>query len=159
MKLKVGDKAPAFNLPDQEGEKHKLSDYAGQWILLYFYPKDNTPGCTKEACAIRDVYPKFTKIKAKVFGVSADSVDKHKKFTDKYELPFTLLSDEEKKVLKDYGAWGKKKFMGREYMGINRMSFLIDPKGEIAKIYPKVKPSEHADEVLSDIKGFNNRNV
>jgi peroxiredoxin Q/BCP len=152
MKLKVGDKAPAFSLPDQNEKKHKLSEVKGKWVLLYFYPKDNTPGCTKEACAIRDNYSKFKRRKIQVFGVSADPVDKHKKFAEKYELPFTLLSDEEKKVLKAYGVWGKKKFMGREYMGIHRMSFLIDPKGKIAKIYPKVKPADHAEEVLADIK-------
>lgn len=152
MKLKEGDKAPSFNLPDQKGKKHKLSDYKGKWVLLYFYPKDDTPGCTKEACAIRDVYPKFKKLGIKVFGASADSVAKHEKFADKHDLPFTLLSDEEKKLVKDYGVWGKKKFMGREYMGINRMSFLIDPKQKIAKIYPKVKPADHAEEVLADMK-------
>ena len=106
----------------------------------------------KEACAIRDVFPKFGKLDAVVFGVSADSVESHKKFAGKQKLPFTLLSDPDKKMLKAYGVWGKKKFMGREYMGIHRMSFLIDPKGKIAKIYEKVKPAEHAEEVLNDLK-------
>jgi len=152
MSLKLGDKAPAFTLPDQKGKMHSLKDYKGKWVLIYFYPKDDTPGCTKEACAIRDNYPKFKKLKIQVFGVSADKVAKHEKFADKYDLPFTLLSDEEKTMIKDYGVWGKKKFMGREYMGINRMSFLIDDKGKIAKVYPKVKPADHAEEVLEDIK-------
>ncbi len=152
MKLTTGDKAPTFSLPDQKGKLHKLSDYKGKWILIYFYPKDDTPGCTKEACAIRDNFPKFKKLKLQVLGVSADKVSKHEKFADKYELPFTLLSDEEKTMIKAYGVWGKKKFMGREYMGINRVSFLIDDKGKIAKIYPKVKPADHAEEVLADLE-------
>lgn len=151
MKLKTGDKAPAFSLPDAEGKDHKLADYAGKWVLLYFYPRDNTPGCTKEACAMRDSHPSFKKLKASVLGVSADSPKSHTKFRDKYDLNFTLLSDESKEMLKKYGVWGKKKFMGREFMGIKRMSFLIDPKGKIAKIYEKVKPAEHADEVLKDL--------
>lgn len=152
MKLKIGDKAPDFELPSQKGEMHSLKDAKGKWLLLYFYPRDNTPGCTKEACAIRDEFPKFGKLNAVVFGVSADSVKSHEKFAEKQNLPFTLLSDEGKKMLKAYGVWGKKKFMGREFMGINRMSFLIDPKGKIAKIYEKVKPAEHAEEVLMDLK-------
>ncbi len=141
-------------LPDQDGVSHKLSDYKGQWVLLYFYPKDDTPGCTMEACAIRDNFPAFGKLQAQVFGVSVDPVAKHKKFADKYKLPFTLLSDEDKLVVNAYGVWGKKKFMGREYMGTNRISFLIDPDGNIAKVYEKVKPKEHAEEVLTDLAEF-----
>lgn len=152
MKLNIGDKAPAFTLPDADGNDHKLSDYKGKWVLVYFYPRDNTPGCTKEACAMRDSHPSFKKLKAVVLGVSADSPKSHTKFRDKHDLNFTLLSDEDKGMLKDYGVWGKKKFMGREFMGIQRMSFLIDPKGKIAKVYEKVKPAEHADEVLQDLK-------
>jgi peroxiredoxin Q/BCP len=152
MELREGKKAPAFNLPDQNGEKHRLSDYVGQWILIYFYPKDNTSGCTKEACAIRDNYPAFRKLKIKVFGVSKDSVESHQRFAGKYDLPFTLLSDEKLGMLKKYGVWRKKKMAGREYMGIVRMSFLVDPAGRIAKIYKKVKPPEHAEEVLDDLK-------
>jgi len=152
MKLSTGTKAPDFTLSDQNGKNHSLSDYKGKWILLYFYPKDDTPGCTKEACGIRDTFPKFKKMDAVVFGVSADSAQKHKKFADKYKLPFTLLSDEDKKIINAYGVWAKKKFMGREYMGILRTSFLIDPKEKIAKIYEKVKPDTHAEEVLEDLR-------
>ena len=150
MSLKAGRKAPDFNLPDQNGDKHKLSTYKGQWVLIYFYPKDDTPGCTKEACAIRDNWGGFKKLKMQVFGISTDPAKKHAKFVDKYDLPFTLLADEEKKVVNKYGVWGLKKFMGREYEGTFRHSFLIDPDGKIAKVYEKVKPAEHAEEVLAD---------
>ena len=151
-KLKSGDTAPDFILLDQDGKKHKLSDYRGQWVLVYFYPKDDTPGCTKEACSIRDMMPDFKKLKLKVFGVSIQGVVSHKKFAEKYDLPFTLLADEDKKVVEKYGVWGKKKFMGREYMGTFRISFLINPKGKIAKVYENVKPEVHADEILADLK-------
>jgi peroxiredoxin Q/BCP len=152
MTLTEGQKAPAWKLSDQAGAEHKLSDYAGSWVLLYFYPKDDTPGCTKEACAFRDNLPKFKKVDAVVFGVSVDSVKSHAKFAEKFQLPFTLLADEDKKMVQDYGVWGKKKFMGREYLGTMRTSFLIDPKGKIAKIYENVKPEVHADQVLTDLK-------
>lgn len=151
MKLSVGDKAPEFTLPDQHGKIHSLSDYAGKWILLYFYPKDDTPGCTKEACGIRDLWSTYKKRGVVVLGASIDPVKKHAKFVEKYDLPFTLLSDESKTLVNAYGVWGKKKFMGREYMGIFRNSFLIDPKGKIFKIYEQVKPDIHAEEVLKDI--------
>ena len=151
MKLKIGDAAPDFSLPDQGGVSHSLSDYRGRWVLVYFYPKDNTPGCTKEACALRDAFPDFTKIDAVVLGISIDSVKSHRKFADKHRLPFTLLSDEGREVVKRFGVWGKKKLMGREYMGTRRASFLIDPAGVIAKIYDTVKPVEHAGEVLDDL--------
>ena len=151
LKLKINNIAPDFSLPDQNGENHKLSDYRGSWVLLYFYPKDDTPGCAKEACSIRDNYPDFKKLKINVFGVSIDSTESHKKFKEKYDLPFTLLSDRNKEVVKKYGAWGKKKFMGKEYDGIYRISFLINPKGKIAKIYKKVTPEIHAQEVLKDL--------
>lgn len=150
-KLKVGDKAPQFNLPDQDGKMHALKDYAGQWVLLYFYPKDDTPGCTTEACSVRDNLPKFKKIKAQVFGVSTDSVKSHRKFADKFELPFTLLADENKELVKAYDVYKPKKFMGREFMGTMRESFLIDPQGKIAKVYEGVKPADHVDEVLADL--------
>lgn len=151
-KLEIGDSAPDFTLADQNGESHALSDYKGEWVLLYFYPKDDTPGCTKEACQIRDNFQDFKKLKVAIFGVSADSVARHKKFAEKYKLPFTLLADEGKKVLNLYGVWGKKKFLGHEYMGIFRSSFLINPKGRIEKIYENVKPVIHAEEVLRDLR-------
>lgn len=150
--LSVGKKAPEFSLKDQSDVAHTLKDERGKWVLLYFYPKDDTPGCTKEACSLRDNFPKFKKLGITVFGVSVDSVKSHAKFVDKYELPFTLLADTEKEVVNAYGVWGKKKFMGREYMGTMRWSFLIDPDGKIAKIYETVKPELHADEVLADMK-------
>ena len=152
MKLKLGQLAPDFELPDQNGKIHRLSDFRGQMILLYFYPKDNTTGCTKEACSIRDSFPVFNKLKVKVLGVSADSVQSHKKFSEKYDLPFILLADDKKEVVKKYGVWGKKKFMGKEYYGIFRTSFLIDPQGKIVKIYENVKPEIHAEEVLDYLK-------
>lgn len=152
MELKVNQKAPDFSLPDQDGNKHKLSDYKGQWVLLYFYPKDDTPGCTKEACSVRDNLPKFNKSKAKVFGISVDSVASHKKFADKHKLNFTLLADEDKTVVEKYGVWQEKSMYGRKYMGTVRDSFLINPNGKVAKIYRKVKPELHAAEVLADIK-------
>lgn len=152
MALHVGLRAPAFALPDQNGKIHKLADYDGQWVLLYFYPKDDTPGCTVEACTIRDNWRAFKEAGIVVLGVSVDSMKSHKKFVEKYSLPFTLLADENKKIVKKYGVWAKKKFMGREYMGTKRWSFLIDPKGKIVKIYEDVKPAEHAAEVLGDYK-------
>ncbi|MBP6945365.1 thioredoxin-dependent thiol peroxidase [Patescibacteria group bacterium] len=148
----VGSKAPAWTLLDQDGKEHSSSDYKGQWVVLYFYPKDDTPGCTKEACSFRDHFPKFKKIQATVFGISIDPPKKHTKFIEKFQLPFTLLSDEDKTVVNAYGLWAKKKFMGREYMGTLRMSFIINPEGKIAKVYEKVKPEAHAEEVLADLK-------
>lgn len=147
--------APDFTLPDQNGDKHSLKQYRGKWVILYFYPKDDTPGCTVEACSFRDNFAALKKAKVIVLGVSIDPVKKHAKFVEKYELPFTLLSDEEKQVVKLYGVWGKKKFMGREYMGTNRISFLIDPKGKLVKIYNPVKPAEHVAEVLGDVNMLN----
>ena len=152
MTLKVGQKALLFSAHDQDCKKHFLKDYLGSWVVLYFYPKDDTPGCTKEACSFRDSFPKFKKIEATVFGVSIDSVKRHQKFAEKYELPFTLLADEDKKIVESYGVWQKKKFMGKEYMGIVRTSFLIDPKGKIAKIYEGVKPDTHVEQVLKDLR-------
>lgn len=148
----IGTRAPAFTLPDQEGKEHSLSDYKGKWILLYFYPKDDTPGCTIEACTIRDQFKDFTNIDAIVLGVSTDSVASHKKFASAYELPFTLLADVNKEVVGQYGVFGEKKFMGKTYMGTRRTSFLVDPEGEIAKVYEKVKPEVHATEVIADLK-------
>lgn len=150
----MSKKAPSFSLPDQNGKKHRLSEYTGKYILLYFYPKDDTPGCTKEACALRDNFPAFKKLGITVFGVSADNEKSHKKFEEKYSLPFTLLSDVDHTVAEAYGAWGLKKFMGREYDGIHRVSFLINPEGKIAKVYEKVKPEVHAEEVIADLKAL-----
>lgn len=154
MKLKEHQAAPDFILPDQNGKEHSLSDYLGKWVLVYFYPKDDTPGCTKEACMIRDNYPDFKKLKMVVLGISVDPVKSHDKFAKKYDLPFTLLADEKKEVVKKYGVWGKKKFMGREYLGTFRTSFLIDPMGLIVKIYENVKPELHAEQILNDFKSL-----
>ena len=147
----IQNKAPEFSLPDQNGQPRTLADFLGQWVILYFYPKDDTPGCTKGACSFRDGFARFKRAGIVVLGVSADSVRKHAKFVEKYELPFLLLADESKIVVEQYGVWAKKKFMGREYMGILRTTFLIDPAGKIAKIYENVKPEEHAEEVLSEV--------
>lgn len=157
MEIRVGDKAPGFILPDQGGKSRKLSDYQGSWVLLYFYPRDFTPGCTKEACGIRDNFARFKKAGAQVLGVSTDAVASHKKFAQKHGLPFTLLADQDKKVVRQYGVWQKKKFLGREFFGTRRTSFLIDPAGKIAKIYPNVKPAEHAKQVLQDLLEFKRR--
>lgn len=150
--LKLKSKAPAFTLPDQEGKEHSLKDYLGKWVVLYFYPKDDTPGCTAEACSFRDNFSRLKRAGVVVLGVSVDPVKKHKKFVEKYSLPLTLLSDEGKVVVEKYGVWGKKKFMGREYLGTLRTTFLIDPAGKIAKIYENVNPDEHAEEILADVK-------
>ncbi len=150
--MNVGDIAPDFTLLDQDGREHTLSKYRGRYVLLYFYPKDDTPGCTKEACMIRDAFPRFEGIHARVFGISVDSVESHQKFAEKYQLPFRLLADNEKKVVELYGVWGEKKMMGRTYLGTKRTSFLIDPNGAIAKVYENVKPEVHAEEVLADLK-------
>lgn len=147
----INTTSPDFTLPDQNGIDRSLSQYLGNWVLIYFYPKDDTPGCTKEACSLGELSPDFQKLNAIILGISVDSVKSHKKFADKYKLPFTLLSDQEKKVVAIYGVWQKKKFMGKEYMGIARTSFLIDPEGKIAKIYEDVKPEIHAAEVLKDL--------
>ena len=152
MKLSIGDTAPNFTLHDQNGQQHSLADFLGNWVLVYFYPKDDTPGCTKEACALRDNFPQFQKLNMTILGISIDSVKSHDKFVKKYELPFTLLADEKKEVVELYGVWGMKKFMGRSFLGTNRMSFLINPDGKIAKIYEKVKPEVHAEEVLADLE-------
>jgi peroxiredoxin Q/BCP len=152
--LAVGKKAPAFSLKDQNGKKHTLKENLGKWVLVYFYPKDNTPGCTKEACMIRDTFPDFKKLNCVVFGVSTDGETSHKKFEEKFSLPFTLLADTEKKMVEAYGVWAPKKFMGKEFLGTLRQSFLIDPEGKIAKVYDKVKPEMHALEVVTDLKAL-----
>lgn len=151
MEIKVGQKAPNFKLKDQNGNEHELSQYTNNWILLYFYPKDDTPGCTKEACGIRDVFGDYKKAGITVLGISKDSVKSHKKFEEKHGLPFTLLADENKDVLKLYNVWKPKKIAGKEFFGTVRTSFLINPQGNVEKIYEKVKPEEHAQEVLDDV--------
>ena len=153
LKMLAADhKAPDFELPDQNGEKVKLSDFKGQWIVLYFYHKDMTPGCTTEACNFQEALHDFQNLKAVVLGVSKDSVERHKKFAEKYNLRFRLLSDAENNVCETYGVWGEKSMYGRKYMGINRSTFLIDPQGKIAKVYPKVKVKKHHQEVKEDLK-------
>ena len=151
LKLKEGDKAPDFSADTSGGRHVSLSDFKGKSVVLYFYPKDDTPGCTKEACGFRDAYARFGKKGAVVLGVSTDPVKSHDKFTEKFKLPFTLLADPEKKIVQDYGVWGEKTFMGRKYMGTHRVTFLIGPEGRIRKIWPKVKPEEHAEGVLAAI--------
>ncbi len=147
--LKEGDKAPEFTAKNQNGEEVKLSDFAGKRVVLYFYPKDDTPGCTKEACSLRDSYDVFEEKGIKVLGVSIDSEASHQKFISKYSLPFDLLADTDKSLVQQYGVWGEKSMYGKKYMGINRMTFLIDGDGKIAKIFSKVKVAEHASEVLA----------
>ena len=144
-------KAKDFNLQDQNGEFHKLSDYKGKWLLVYFYPKDDTPGCTKEACNFRDGISQFTKRGVTIVGISKDSVESHEKFADKYKLNFTLLSDPEHLVIESYGAWGIKKFMGKEFTGTQRNSYLINGAGEIVKEYKSVNPLSHFEQILTDL--------
>ncbi len=152
--IEEGKKAPAFSLKNQAGETVKLSDFAGKYVVLYFYPKDDTPGCTKEACSFRDEHSKLQKAGAVVLGVSPDDEKAHTKFITKYKLPFTLLADTEHAVAEKYGAWGEKNMYGRKYMGIVRSTFLIGPDGKVAKAWPKVKPEGHGEEVLEAIKAL-----
>jgi len=152
--LEVGTKAPDFTLPDQKGTEHKLSDYKGKWIILYFYPKDMTPGCTQEACNFRDEFSEFKKLNTVILGVSKDNISRHQKFAEKYELPFTLLSDEKGTVCEDYGIWQEKSMYGKKFMGIVRATYIINPDGEIAKVYPKVKVKDHDAELLEDLKSL-----
>ncbi len=150
--LKIGRKAPTFSLLDQDSTTHTLKQYAGSWVLLYFYPKDDTPGCTKEACMIADVYKDFKRMKVTVLGVSKDTPRSHKKFAEKYNLPFTLLSDPTMEMMDTYGAFVEKQMYGKTVRGTNRISYLINPEGKIAKAYPEVDPANHALELLKDIK-------
>lgn len=152
--LTLNSKAPDFKAQDQDGKLHKLSSYKGKWVVLYFYPKDNTPGCTKEACSFRDSRNLLQNMGVVILGVSRDSIESHKKFTQKHNLNFPLLADTDKKIINGYFAWGIKKFMGREYQGIKRMTYLINPKGKIVKIYEKVNPIKHISEILEDLKKF-----
>ena len=150
--LEVGQKAPDFCLPNQDGEEICLRDFEGSWVVLYFYPKDNTPGCTTEALDFTALKSEFEKEGAVILGVSPDSIKRHQNFIQKKDLQITLLSDEEKEVAKKYGVWQLKKMYGKEYMGIVRSTFLIDPDGKIAYIWPKVKVKNHAQEVLEKLK-------
>ncbi len=145
-------KAPNFSLPDQNNKIHTLNDYAGKWVVVYFYPKDATPGCTKEACSFRDGRQILVDTGAVVLGISKDTVASHKKFADAHNLNFTLLSDTTTETIQAFGAWSKKKFIGHEYMGIDRNTYLINPAGEIAKTYKGVNPLTHVGEVLKDLK-------
>ena len=147
-----GKKAPLFTLENQDGKKISLKDFAGKNVILYFYPKDNTSGCTKEACNFRDDFPKFGKMNVVILGVSPDSVQSHKKFSQKYKLPFDLLSDEKKQVLEKYEVWKEKSMYGRKYMGVERSTFVIDKTGKAVKIFRKVKVDNHNDEVMKVIK-------
>ncbi|MCX6927532.1 MAG: thioredoxin-dependent thiol peroxidase [Verrucomicrobia bacterium] len=149
LKLKEGDLAPSFTAVTNGGGKVSLSDFKGKNVILYFYPRDDTPGCTKEACAFRDEFAEFKKKGAVVLGVSTDTAKSHDKFAEKFKLPFTLVSDDDKQIVQAYGVWGEKSFMGRKYQGTHRVTFLIGPDGRIRKVWPVVKPAEHAREILA----------
>lgn len=150
--LREGDQAPAFTAATSGGGQVSLADFKGRHVVLYFYPRDDTPGCTKEACGFRDHFDTFRRKGAVVLGVSVDPVKSHDKFAEKFKLPFPLLADPDKKLVQAYGVWGEKTFMGRKYMGTNRVTFLIGPDGRIKKVWPKVKPEEHAAEVLAALE-------
>jgi len=150
--VEEGKKAPAVSLKDQDGKKVSLNDFKGKNIVLYFYPKDNTSGCTKEACDFRDDLPDFKKLKAVILGISPDSIESHKKFADKFDLPFRLLSDEKKLVHEKYGVWKEKSMYGRKYMGVERSTFIIDKTGKVRKIFRKVKVADHNKEVMEALK-------
>lgn len=150
--LGQGLKAPDFTLSDQFDKNHSLSDFHGKWVVLYFYPKDMTPGCTIEACNFRNDFPNFQKLNTTILGISKDRVKRHAKFADKYKLPFLLLSDESGEVCEKYDVWKKKSLYGKTFMGIIRSTFLINPEGKIARVYPKVKVKEHAAELLNDLQ-------
>lgn len=150
--LNVGDQAPDFTLKNEAGEDVTLSSFQGKPVILYWYPRDDTPGCTTEACSFRDAYGEFERAGAVVLGASTDDAKSHAKFKSKYNLPFTLLSDPDHQVAEQYGVWGKKKFMGREFDGINRVTYLIDEHGVVKQVWPKVKPEGHADEILAELQ-------
>jgi peroxiredoxin Q/BCP len=154
MKLKVGQKAPEFSLPDKDEKIHNLSDYLGKWVLVYFYPTDDTPGCTTEACGFRDNLPHFENLSVEIIGISVQDEKSHAKFAKKYNLPFTLLADKNKEVVNLYGVWAPKKLFGREFLGTRRTSFLINPEGTIVKIYENVRPPKHPTHVLEDLKSL-----
>jgi peroxiredoxin Q/BCP len=150
--LKIGDKAPDINAIDQNGNSIALENYIGSKLILFFYPKDNTPGCTAEACNLRDNYQYLLDKGFKIIGVSADNVDSHQNFTSKFDLPFPLIPDVEKKIILDYGVWGEKKFMGKTYDGIHRVTFVIDEKSNIEKIFTKVETKNHSTQILKEYK-------
>ncbi|MBE9473493.1 MAG: thioredoxin-dependent thiol peroxidase [Chloroflexi bacterium] len=152
MPISAGGQAPDFTLPDDEGRTHTLSEYRGKPVVLYFYPKDNTSGCTKEACGFRDDYSAYQDAGVIILGVSPDSSKSHANFRTKYELPFILLADPDREVLKKYGAWGLKKLYGREYEGVLRTTFLISEDGNILKVFEKVKPANHSAEILAALQ-------
>jgi len=152
LQLKEGQSAPTFSAATQNGDIISSNNLKGRAVVLYFYPRDDTPGCTREACGFRDTWNDIQKTGAVILGVSPDPVKSHAKFAKKFKLPFPLLADEDKKIVQDYGVWGEKKFMGRKYMGVYRVTFLISADGKIKKIWPQVKPDEHADEVLAALK-------
>ena len=149
MFLEKGQPAPDFTLPDENGIEHKLSDYQGSHVLLYFYPKDDTPGCTTEACNFRDDYSQYKDASVTILGVSPDTPASHLKFKEKYQLPFTLLADVDQEVCKLYGVWGPKKSFGKEYDGVHRTTYLIDPEGKIQQVFKNVSPANHSAEVLA----------
>ena len=150
--VEVGKKAPSFSLKDQDGNKVSLNELKGKNVVLYFYPKDNTSGCTQEACNFRDHFPNFGRLDAVIVGVSPDSVESHKKFADKFDLPFILLSDEDKTVVEKYGVWQEKSMYGRKYMGVERSTFIIDKTGKVRNIFRKVKVADHNKEVIKTLK-------
>ena len=152
--IKENTKAPNFALPSTNGENQKLKDLLGKYVVIYFYPKDDTPGCTIETNDFNKLLPKFKKLNCEIFGISKDTIKSHDKFREKFKIKFDLLSDEEIKVLKKYKVWGKKKFMGREFMGIIRSTILIDKKGKIVKVWDNVKVKDHAKEVLETLKSL-----
>lgn len=152
--ITLNQPAPEFSLPDQNNNLHSLNDAKGKWVFIYFYPKDDTPGCTVEACELRDNYELIANLDVVVYGISPDSVKSHKKFEEKHKLNFSLLADSEKEVVQKYDVWKEKSFMGKKYMGVERTSFIINPEGTIAKIYEKVTPAGHVTKVIADLKSL-----
>ena len=153
MPIPAGISAPSFSLPDETGNLRRLDDFRGHFLVLYFYPADDTPGCTKEACNFRDDYSAYEKAGVTILGVSPDSSKSHTKFKEKYNLPFSLLADEKHTLCEEYGVWGPKSFMGRNYEGVLRTTFLIGPDGKILRVFEKVKPAEHSQEILAALSG------
>jgi len=152
--LEVGQRAPQFTLPDQDGTEVSLQDLAGRPVVVYFYPKDDTPGCTTQACAIRDQWSEFEEAGAVVLGISPDDVDSHGRFAAKHDLPHRLLADPERTVIEKYGAWGTKSMYGKEYQGVIRSTVLVGPDGKVAEVWPKIQPKKHADAVLEAIRAL-----